>query len=451
MRLAHITRAACRPELARLGVAGAVLAALLLAAAAAPSASPQPGSRLERFRTWLTCVRDHEAGRDDAAASAVEAAGFTLFQLREAHDDLMALVGALGPSAGRGDDTRISVAGGSLTRADARRLLAVPDDDLARHDPTRVLVRAAVLHADVGSSAGQRHLAFSDGGSPPASTGRSVVLANDGQDVGTASANVHWMFGRILLDGVRPSASRSETARLWYAALAAVMQSRGLYGDLSLHLERAEALFPDDPRIQFFVGAYHEALSSQRIQAAVRAMEADAPSGPGARRGRRTARTSVGEESLERQRARRAFENAVRLQPDFPEARLRLGRVLALQGRGAEAAAMLDRVLAGPGDDRLHYFAALFLGEARLSLGDTEAARVAFERAAGTEPRAQSPRLALSLIARARGERAEAYGLLASATAGFGTAGTDPWWRYDLAAGRSGPELLQALYSRLER
>jgi tetratricopeptide (TPR) repeat protein len=108
-----------------------------------------------------------------------------------------------------------------------------------------------------------------------------------------------------------------------------------------------------------------------------------------------------------------------------------LGHVRGLLGRHEEAAADLrtavaDRSLKG----RLEYDAWLLLGREEEAVGRPDAARDAFTRAMNLYPRAQSPRLGLSLLARAQGERAAARDALELLSAADPSA-LDPWWSFN--------------------
>ena len=74
----------------------------------------------------------------------------------------------------------------------------------------------------------------------------------------------------------------------------------------------------------------------------------------------------------------------------------------------------------------------LFLGRAEEARGHDEAARAAFERASALYPNAQSPRLALSQIARRAGNRAAAQRELQAIAQlpDDERRREDPWWLY---------------------
>jgi tetratricopeptide (TPR) repeat protein len=134
----------------------------------------------------------------------------------------------------------------------------------------------------------------------------------------------------------------------------------------------------------------------------------------------------------ELRQAQAFFRQALKIDPGFTEARIRLGRVLELLGRTQEAATELRRAVAGVDDSRLRYCAELFLGQAEQALSRADAAREAFERAATLFPRAQSARLALSQLARQHGDRTGALGAIQQVLSLHGDElnRPDPWWSY---------------------
>ena len=128
------------------------------------------------------------------------------------------------------------------------------------------------------------------------------------------------------------------------------------------------------------------------------------------------------------------------------EARLRYGRVLFLLGRDADAAAELRKALAALDDRQLRYFGELFLGAVETARRDVDAARDAYGRAAELYPAAQSPHIALSELARRRGDRAGALREMLIAVGPGGDIGrADPWWSYFVAQARNADHLMEDL------
>ena len=83
------------------------------------------------------------------------------------------------------------------------------------------------------------------------------------------------------------------------------------------------------------------------------------------------------------------------------------------------------------------------------ALGNVDSAGDLYTRASALFPNAQSPHVARSALARRRGDRS---GALAAMERVFELAdaypdGDDPWWTYDVAAGRD----YEQLFDRLEQ
>ena len=271
------------------------------------------------------------------------------------------------------------------------------------------------------------------------------VTISDGRNTDLATGGAHWQLARMLLDEVTPPASsrpapaKDEMVRLWYQATAAWMQ-REEYHDTK-HLDRARQLFPDDAELLFLSGSLHETYGAPPYQTAARS--AVLPTG---------IRIDIGSERSELREAERFFRRCIDVDPGHVEAHLRLGRVMVLTDRFADAADHLRMALSlasstANGDSFLEYWGSLFLGEAEQALKHDDAARESFERAAALYPDAQSPRLALSALARRWGRRDAA---LVAIDRMFGLTKTrgidsDPWWTYFAAQGRHAASLLDRL------
>jgi tetratricopeptide (TPR) repeat protein len=127
---------------------------------------------------------------------------------------------------------------------------------------------------------------------------------------------------------------------------------------------------------------------------------------------------------------------------------MRFGRVLGALGKYAEAVAELRRAAVGLTDTQLLYDASQFVGAEEEALGNRAAARLAYEQAAALFPRAQSPLLALSQLARRDGDRAGALRAIERLFALQQLARTeqeDPWWSYFTVQARHADDLLDAL------
>jgi tetratricopeptide (TPR) repeat protein len=134
------------------------------------------------------------------------------------------------------------------------------------------------------------------------------------------------------------------------------------------------------------------------------------------------------------------------------EARLRLGRTLGLLDRHVDAASELRAASASLAAAEQRYYSDLFLGAEEEALGQFEAARAAYERAREAYPRAQSPYLALSALARHRGDRAGALHATQEMFAlSKDPARNDPWWSYFVVGARKAEDWLDELRRRFKR
>ena len=263
----------------------------------------------------------------------------------------------------------------------------------------------------------------------------SAILTNDGGYSGVDVIGEHWEYGRLLIDLTLPRPEEDSWALLWYVASSAFMSNRSLLADLTPHLEKARKLFPRDPDILFVSGCYFETIASPRVRPLLEAralpygVRVNAPS----------ARESL-------IIAEGYFRRAAATRPDFAAARLRRGRALDRLGRHDDAVQEFRAIDSLTVDPAMKYLASLFEGGAQEALGHVSAAQALYEQAARQFPNAQSPYLALSRLARDRGDRAAA---LAAADRVFTRAGgdemSDPWWTYHLFVIRNASVLLQAL------
>jgi tetratricopeptide (TPR) repeat protein len=288
---------------------------------------------------------------------------------------------------------------------------------LAKTDPRRanqILLRGAALHADIARLVPEDNVRRS-------ASQKTAYIVNDGRWMGVRYITMHWQFGRSLLDSVTPEPAAEPGVRAWYLETSADLQQLRQFAAALDHYTRARQIFPDDPEILFVSGTLHERFGSTALQAAAVSI---------AESNRTLA--SVSSARGEMVRAERFYRDSLTQRPDHVEARVRHGRVLELLGRPAEACDELRRAIAGGATGNLLYLAELFLGRAEEARGKDEAARAAYARAATLFPNAQSPRLALSQIARRAGNRAIAQRELQAlaALSADDHRREDPWWVY---------------------
>jgi tetratricopeptide (TPR) repeat protein len=250
---------------------------------------------------------------------------------------------------------------------------------------------------------------------------RGSVLVQDGRQEGTNAGGAHWDIARLLLDEITPDPSRDTTARLWYRAIAAFFERRALLAESVPHLERGRRIYATDPFIFAASGLVHETFAAPEIQTFVQtAAQAGLPP------------TSVGSARSNLRRAEDFFRRAVELDGSYAEARVHLGRVLGLQGRHEEAASQLQLATATAHDSLTRYYAWLFLGAEEQGLGHADLARQCFDAAVALFPRAQSPHLALSQLARRNGDRGGALRAIQQVLnlPADDSQREDPWWSY---------------------
>ena len=262
---------------------------------------------------------------------------------------------------------------------------------------------------------------------------------SDGRQTALLDTAEHWDIARGLLayvrsiDSERPAPGKDAMVRQWYRATAAWMQDREDHE--TRHLVRARELFPADPDILFLSGCQHEVYASPDVQGVLRS--AVLPTGWS---------LDIGPRGHELRKAETFFRRSLDANPAQPETRLRLGRVLAALERHEDAARELREAVSSTTDRLLLYYGHLFLGAAEEALGHYDIAAASYEQAASLYPAAQSPHLALSELARRRGDRGIA---LAEMQKVFDLPSDrnrdDPWWTYHVAQARNIGELLTDL------
>jgi tetratricopeptide (TPR) repeat protein len=302
-------------------------------------------------------------------------------------------------------------------RREERALLDPLADRVRQRGLAAMLHRAAILHTDVVTQAAD--LAAQAGAT--SSSGPLRWSIGDGTGRAAEGLNLHWELARMLLAAATPDPRRDPFVRDWYRATVAIGQAVE-YFDV-LQIGEGLRLFPDDPELLLLKGAEREAMASPLFQAFARSI------GPSLRSG-------IGSVGRELDAAADFYRRALAADPQLAEARIRLGRVLGLQGRAEEAVRELESALAADLDSQHRYFALLFLGAAREGLGQPADAVQAFEQAARAEG-ARVPHLAIARLAREHGDRAQTTASLERALAPLTRdAAIDPWWLYHSAQGR---------------
>jgi tetratricopeptide (TPR) repeat protein len=417
--------------------------------------SPQAGP-LTRLADWSALVDAHRPGERDEAADAAGLLRAT--DLRRVHDELLEAARLLGVAleSGASLDEPVRWNRETITVGHLAAALRVPGDalDAALASSDRSRARAlverrvlqlmsggALLHADVALVV------------PPVirlvsaveSDTKASLLVQDGRAAGverTAESHVstHFQFGNMLIDLALERAVPADTARLWYRATSAYLLRHEAYGDAMPYLDHARAVLPDDPVLVFYTGALHEVFALPRAQAVVQSVELP----PGMEH-------DIGSVTEELRVAARHYRRALELDPAFTLAGVHHGRIVGLLGDPAASRSMLLGIRPRVTDRPTQYFTELFLGDAARELGDADAARGHYQRAAALYQRAQTPGLSESALLRADGEREAAVALMRKVLSRrVGRSLTDdPWWTYYMAHVSDVDDLVAALREAL--
>src|SRR5262245_19080318 len=451
----------------------AVLAVVLVLAGSGSGLAQGTDLRMTRVEQWLKAVMDHEPGTTDQAAVQVASwsaqgirtlwvdANVIAQLMRDPRKSSFRIKAERQPTA---EPVRYSTvqlrriqalacaASGNLTHPACVEIRAAAsiDADLLRlsnlaaasrlaGDDNFLLRRGALLHADIA-------MLMPEGGEPVSMSGlqggpqRIRIQTSDGMALGFVELAPHWELARMLLDFVRPPGGSNpapgadDMVRLWYRSTAAWMQAREQHD--TDHLDRARAIFPNDADILFLSACQHEVYAGAPMQSAMHAMRV--PTG---------VLSDFASERAELHQAESLFRRAIAANPAMSEAHVRYGRVLFQLERYADAISELHKALASIEDDEQRYYGEVFLGAAEAARRNVGAAREAYGRAAELRPQAQSPRIALSELARRSGDRGGALRQLQIVfdLPAIGTELTDPWWRYYVVQARNADDLLEAL------
>ena len=426
----------------------AALIAFALTVLPAAGQSPSESSgRIAELQEWMAVVAQHTPGRVDQAVETLRS--WNRESLQNVRDDLAAIRLLLcercaKPAQDNESKTELIKVNGQQTwrAVYASDHISALREFIKRSGPqfdiNDLLKRGALAHTDIALRAPPILTWASNNDYQPLQ--RTVIIVVDGQQAGIEATVDHLDLARRLIELVTPdprtdlraTPGRDRTVRVWYrATMAALIDRRQL--DAS-HMRAALDLLPEDSSVLFLAAVHHETLASTRYQRGVTT--------------RRFANVQVIQtEQQELRRAEELFRHSLKIDPEYVEARLRLGQVIGRLGRHAEALAELRAALAGSSDATLSYYAELLIGREEDALGNVMDARLAYERAARLFPQAQAPMLALSEIEARAGNRAAAVkqldGVFAARASNAGP--RDPWTVYAQTAGRTGNALLTSI------
>jgi tetratricopeptide (TPR) repeat protein len=428
----------------------------LLGAGAGPAraqgVTPATAMAIQR---WVTAVQRHDPGQRDAFAVSLSTLSY---ESRKQLDDGMGLF--LFALAGK----RASV------KSAPEKLIVELARGAAIDGADGFLKRAAVLHADVAilrymtgvtTSIADVPAAPSTGASSsPLLSQRRLYLDQDGEVLGETLSDWNWVFARSLLDRLHDGPANDPFVPAWYHATTAFMFQKCLYGEVVTHLERAAQVLPDDPLVLFDRGAFAEihglppsqVLLSDLDLVLLRARHQGQQS---------TIRTptrvntqlGIDPADVTNERAEQFFRRALRADPGLVEARVRLGRLLEVRKRYAEAEQELATALDAKPSGPLLFYAHMFAGRVAQHLGKLDAAVDHYRQASALFPGAQSALLAQSQAALLKSDTSSALAFVHKLDAIPETVGEpeDPWWVYALATGRDSDAILADMWARLRR
>jgi tetratricopeptide (TPR) repeat protein len=126
-------------------------------------------------------------------------------------------------------------------------------------------------------------------------------------------------------------------------------------------------------------------------------------------------------------RAEKAYRDALRIDPAYALASIRLGRVLQLNGKLNEARQAMDRGLKDSRGPFSEYVGSLFLGSLLVQQKDLAGARRAYERALAIAPLSQPAVVGMAHVELMTGRPDRAQALAQDFAA---KNGADTWWAY---------------------
>jgi tetratricopeptide (TPR) repeat protein len=406
-----------------------------------PAQTIRVGHDLSRLQSWLDAADRHVPGQADAAALLV--GSWSIRQLETVFFDLTALLRLVRssdadlrlPRPVRAFSPRELLALRDLVTVEVQRAGLHPSAPRSAEDGKRVVnrlvKRGTLLHTDVALLVDAAADKLADSTEQPLLLApRSTLHLMDARQVAVDHYGSHWDMARLLLDQVLPAPAADLAVRDWYHAVAELFATKYLLAESREHLARATRIFPADPQIALAFGRLREVEGSSKIQGFL-----DTATRPELKAITGSARSNL-------RAAQSFYRKAVALDGDSADASMHLGRVTGLLGRHEEAAQELRRAATRAVDMRTQYYAWLFLGVEEQALDHADQARESFERAAALYPRAQSPFLALSHLARRRGDLAGGRRAIEQvfARAGDDRGRADPWVTY--FAGIMDPDVL---------
>jgi tetratricopeptide (TPR) repeat protein len=270
---------------------------------------------------------------------------------------------------------------------------------IAENDDWRITGSAAMLHTELVIS------------------GRAISRADIAFHMGVALEAVESV--RLSFTGPNPDRAKELATfrERWYSLAASVFLASTDPGNADQFVARGLTVFKKSARLRMLAGVVYELRAHLRFadlhdRSVIAAMR---PSPP-----RQDLLGAIND-----------YRAALEEDPSLAEARLRLGRTLALVNRIEPAREALEAAAKTPDDPRVSYLAQLFLGALFSYQRDYAAARQAFQSALETKPMCQTPYIALAFVERMTGHD-DAARTLFERFSSWQSAPleADPWWAY---------------------
>ncbi len=271
--------------------------------------------------------------------------------------------------------------------------------------------------------------------------GRSPLVT---YHVNSALRIIEWLAASLRASEAGDSRVDSSLHRMvhrdWYLSMARILN--GLMepmSSLSL-LKIAQQRFPDDPQLLLASGSAHESVARKiELRSKLRRVSSG--------REQLLAAAELMSATEQRRMAEGDYRRILKIDPGFAEARLRLGRVLALTGRPAEAEKELRALLSSATGVYIRHLGLLFLGLVLETNDKVAEAKSLYLGAVLLQPGCQTCRVALAHALDRLGDERQAEDVLMqflrqtddkSDTA-------DPWWIYPYGQQIAGEELFASL------
>ena len=234
-------------------------------------------------------------------------------------------------------------------------------------------------------------------------------------------------------------------ARRWFHAVALQDRLDDCFEEAIRWIDIGAQWFPADAAILLTRGMIYESLAVRQ-----RRLSREMP--PFGSRAREAHLAAVLERAERFRQARLSLERAVVADPALGEARLRLGHVLWLLGKGDEARAVLEKLIErGPEATTLHV-ARMFLGRIHQDAGREDAALREYRAALALQPTSQPAAIALGEALQQAGEPQAARATVEAALAVAGQRQLpQSIWEYEYGQSRLAPELMQRLREDIQR